>query len=99
MNRIDEEKQVVELMVRLYCRKREGNKALCDSCSELLQYAHARLSHCPFGDGKSTCRLCTIHCYKPDMREKMRLVMRYAGPRMILYHPIAALKHIWRERK
>lgn len=99
MNRIDEEKQVVEWMVRLYCRKKEGNKALCASCSELLQYAHARLSHCPFGDGKSTCRLCTIHCYKPDMREKMRLVMRYAGPRMILYHPIAALKHLWRERK
>ena len=38
-----------------------------------------------------------IHCYKPDMKEKMREVMRYAGPRMMWYHPIAAIKHLIRE--
>ena len=97
MSRIEEEKRVVELMIRLYCRHREGNAELCESCQALLQYAHARLSKCPFGDKKSTCRLCTIHCYKPDMRDKMRAVMRYAGPRMLLHHPWYALKHIWQE--
>lgn len=97
MSRIEEEKYVVELMIRLYCRYKEGNAELCESCKALLNYAHARLSKCPFGDGKSTCRLCKIHCYKPDMREQMRAVMRYAGPRMLLRHPWYAIKHMWME--
>lgn len=92
-SRIKQEKQTVERMVRLYCRKKEGNKQLCPRCEELLGYAHIRLSRCPFGENKSTCRQCSIHCYKPEMKERMREVMRYAGPRMLLYHPVAALRH------
>lgn len=97
MNRIDEEKRVVEQMIRLYCRKQEGNKELCPECQVLLQYAIARLEHCKFGEKKTTCKQCPIHCYRPQMKEQMRKVMRWAGPRMILYHPIAAIKHIIRE--
>ena len=88
-SRIEQEKQTVERMVRLYCRKKEGNKQLCPRCEELLGYARIRLSRCPFGENKSTCRQCSIHCYKPEMKERMRKVMRYAGPRMLLYHPVA----------
>ena len=32
---------------------------------------------------------------KPEMREKIRQVMRYSGPRMIFHHPIAALRHLY----
>jgi hypothetical protein len=31
------------------------------------------------------------------MRERMRQVMRYAGPRMLWFHPVAALRHLWQE--
>lgn len=96
-SRIEQEKQTAEQMIRLYCRRKEGNKTLCPRCRELLEYAHARLSRCPFGQEKPTCRLCTVHCYKPEMKERMRAVMRYAGPRMLLYHPIAAIRHLWKE--
>ena len=97
MQRIEQEMKVVELMIRLYCRRKEGNGTLCPACKELLDYAHARLDHCPFGNRKKTCRKCIIHCYKPAMRERMRAVMRYAGPRMLLHHPLAALRHLWQE--
>lgn len=97
--RIEEEKQTVETMIRLYCRHKEGNNKLCADCEELLKYAHARLSKCPFGLEKKTCRLCPIHCYKPEMRGKMRKVMRYAGMRMLFYHPLTAIKHLWQEMK
>lgn len=97
MPRIEQEKKTVEQMIRLYCRKKEGNKQLCLQCRELLDYAHARLSRCPFGEEKTSCRLCTVHCYKPAMKEHMKEVMRYAGPRMLFYHPIAALRHVWIE--
>ena len=97
MSRITQEKRIVEQMVRLYCRHKEGNRELCAECRALLAYAHARLKHCPFGEKKQTCRLCPVHCYKRDMRERMRQVMRYAGPRMLWFHPVAALRHLWQE--
>ena len=46
MSRIEREKRVVGMMVRLYCRKQEGNDCLCEECRALLEYAHARLEHC-----------------------------------------------------
>lgn len=84
-------------MVRIYCRHREGNVHLCRNCSDLLEYAHQRLSHCPHGNRKPTCRKCTIHCYTPEMQQRMREVMRYSGPRMLLHSPAAAIAHLLRE--
>lgn len=93
--RIDAEKRTVERMVRLYCSKKEENTSTCNVCEELILYAHKRLSACPFGENKPTCKRCSIHCYRPDMRERMRAVMRYAGPHMLFHHPIDTLKHAW----
>lgn len=99
MSRIEQEKRTVEQLIRLYCRRKENNKQLCPECHELLEYAHVRLSRCTFGERKPTCKTCRIHCYKPEMKERMRKVMRYAGPRILFYHPIVALRHLWKEYK
>lgn len=40
-----------------------------------------------------------VHCYKPAMREKIREVMRFSGPRMMLYHPVLAVSHVIESRK
>ena len=96
MSRIEKEKRVVGVMVRLYCRKKEGNSELCDSCRQLLAYAESRLEHCPFGERKTSCSRCTVHCYKPSMRQQMREVMRFSGPRMIFYEPLETIRHIFK---
>ena len=88
------EKQVVETMVRLYCTRNHNRSQLCAECSTLLFYALERIDNCPEGDKKSFCSRCSIHCYKADMREQIRKVMRFSGPRMLLYHPIVALRHL-----
>lgn len=98
-SRIEEEKRTVEFMIRLYCKHKEGNSSLCPSCQSLLIYAQQRLSHCPFGEKKTSCRQCPVHCYKPEMRKKMQEIMRYTGPRMLLYSPWKAILHLWREWK
>jgi len=67
---------------------------LCEECAALLSYARARLDRCPFGVDKPTCAKCTTHCYKPAMREQVRAVMRYAGPRMVKEHPVLAAAHL-----
>ena len=100
MTRIEEEKATVGQMVEIFCHGHgHARKGLCEQCSALLDYAFARLDHCKFGEQKTTCKKCPIHCYKPSMREQMREAMRYAGPRMMWHHPVAAMKHLWRELK
>ena len=69
MNKIEKEKQISELMIKLYCNKNHNTK-------------------------KTFCSSCETHCYKRDMAEQIRKVMRFSGPRMLLYHPITAIKHI-----
>ena len=98
MTRIEKEKQTVAKMVELYCHGHgHATNGLCEECAALLAYSHSRLDRCKFGNNKSTCKQCPVHCYKPMMREQMRQVMRYAGPRMLWHHPVAALKHLFME--
>lgn len=92
-SRMAREKRVVGVMIRLYCRKKEHNPTLCPDCAALLAYAEARLDRCPFGEEKTSCQRCKVHCYRPAMREKMKAVMRFSGPRMLLYAPLEALRH------
>ena len=70
-------------------------QGLCGECRELLEYSLARLEHCKFGNAKTKCHKCPVHCYRPDMREKIRTVMRFSGPRMLLYHPLEALRYLF----
>ena len=99
MKRIAEEKHTVETMIRLYCRKRHGGTdgGLCPDCQTLLHYATQRLDCCRYAEAKPTCDACAVHCYKPEMREQIRQVMRYSGPRMIWYHPFMAITHVIRK--
>ena len=94
------EKKTVTLMIRLYCRKNHGVKnALCPDCKALSEYAAQRSDKCPFMESKTFCSNCKVHCYKPDMREKIREVMRFSGPRMIFHHPIMAVCHLIESKK
>jgi len=93
--RMKRERQTVSAMIALYCREQHGTEGrLYDDCRQLEEYARLRLKYCPFQENKTTCGNCPIHCYKPGMREKIRTVMRYAGPRMIWHHPLLALGHM-----
>ena len=88
------ELRTLEAMMAMYCRRHHRQATLCEPCAELAEYARRRLERCVFGDAKPTCANCTVHCYKADMREKVRGVMRWAGPRMALRHPVIAVLHL-----
>ena len=88
--------RTIAAMIAITCRDLHGGRrgALCAGCSELALYARDRLARCPYGDDKPACMRCPIHCYRPEMRERVRLVMRHAGPKMLLRHPVLALLHL-----
>jgi hypothetical protein len=93
--RMAREQRTVEAMIELYCHGQHGTgKALCGDCTALLSYARKRLSNCPFQEGKTTCARCVVHCYRPDKRERIRAVMRYSGPRMLIHRPVLSLLHL-----
>lgn len=94
--RMARESATVRAMIRLYCfgNRHGSTRSLCPSCQELQDYADQRLERCPFQEGKTTCAKCPVHCYKPEMRQRIRAVMRYAGPRMLLRHPVMAVFHL-----
>ena len=96
-----QEYRTVLLMIQLYCKYKHGRKTalrsakeLCSECSALAAYVREREAHCPFMEAKTFCSLCKVHCYRNDMREKIKNVMRYSGPRMLLYCPITAIRHL-----
>lgn len=109
--RIRREKLTVSFMIARYCsghherasrehRCNNGSRniSLCRECYTLHLYAMRRLSLCQFGEGKSTCVECPVHCYKPAMRTQIKDVMKYSGPRMLLSHPVLTVWHLLDQR-
>ena len=85
----------LQRMIEIHCADHHAPAGrLCLPCQGLLDYADARLRHCPWGDSKPQCTRCTIHCYRAAEKEQAREVMRYAGPRMPWRHPILAIRHV-----
>ena len=94
------EKEMVGAMIALYCRKKHGSRGgLCPDCAALRDYACQRSDRCPFMETKTFCSNCHVHCYRPEMRQKIREVMRFAGPRMLFVHPVAAVRHLIESRR
>ena len=88
------ELRTVEAMLARYCRGVHGSRGpLCGYCCALLDYATTRLERCRFGSGKPVCAKCPVHCYQARMRDGIKQVMRYAGPRMLLRHPVLTIRH------
>jgi hypothetical protein len=93
--RLAREHKTIEAMIGIYChRQHDTSQELCTECQELLDYATVRLQKCPFQEEKPTCANCSVHCYRPEMQERIRDVMRYAGPHMAYRHPILSFMHL-----
>jgi hypothetical protein len=96
----EREKKTVSLMIRIYCKKKHGAKnELCPECQALTDYAIQRSDRCPFTETKTFCSNCRVHCYSADMRERIKEVMRFSGPRMMFHHPVMAVRHVIESKK
>lgn len=92
--RIEREIKILETMVEIYCKDFHNSKeGFCTSCEELLNYSRLRLEKCPFGNNKPVCNKCSVHCYREDMRFKIKDIMKYSGPRMLYSHPLMTFCH------
>ena len=99
-NRMQREAKTIKVMIGIYCRhNHQLNVSDCPECNEIQNYALERLKYCPYQEGKTSCNNCPIHCYKPGIKDDVKRVMRYSGPRMVLRHPILTLFHFIDDRR
>jgi hypothetical protein len=93
--RIRREQKTLILMIELYCRGMKHTKEYpCPECLDLKNFALERLGLCRCAGKKPACSHCPSPCYPPAKREVIRKVMRFAGPRMLMRHPLLALLHL-----
>ena len=93
MDHLERERVTIRNMVDIYCHDHHGTDGLCEACAVFMDYAEVRLDKCPFGQDKPTCSNCPVHCYKADYRQQAKVIMRYAGPRMLIRHPLLTIAH------
>ncbi len=92
---LKEEADTLTAMVSAYCQHHHGTQdVLCPKCADFLRYALKRLACCPYGADKPVCAKCKIHCYRAHEKALAKEVMRWAGPRLMLSHPILTAKHV-----
>lgn len=89
----------LQKMIAMYCHAMHDTAGshLCGDCVELLGYAKKRIDKCFYGDDKPVCSKCQVHCYKPEMREKIKEVMRYSGPQMMYKSPVLSIRYLYRK--
>ena len=103
-HRREREKRTISNMVAIYCAGNHdaatraetsfAGEPLCPACKAVDDYCVLRTERCRSMAHKTSCEECGNHCYAPAEREQIRAIMRYAGPRMILHHPVAAIRHL-----
>lgn len=91
MTRLEREIKTIELMIDIYAK---GHPEEAETCRKLKDYATKRVESCPYGEVKPVCKDCVTHCYSPVMRDMVKRVMRYSGPRMILHSPRLTIAHV-----
>ncbi len=91
--------KIVDQMIGLYCRKNHGTQegGLCDECNSLSTYCEQRIIKCPIKQVKPVCNVCTVHCYKSEMKKKIITVMKFSGPRMMLHFPVSAIRYLMKK--
>ena len=90
--KIEYEYELVCQMIDLFARKNDTYST--EEIGELKAYVKERLISCKNRPNKPFCSYCKIHCYKPKMRDMIREIMRFSGPRFIFYRPYESIKHL-----
>ena len=94
IGRLKRERITIKKMVKMYCNsKHHTRKLICNDCQELLDYAILKIDRCIFETEKPACSECLVHCYAKEKRENIKTIMRFAGPRMMYYHPYLGIMH------
>lgn len=101
---LDRDRATLAAIGTIYCRARHGCEdaaaggTLCPECAEVVEYAVARTERCP-NNHEGNCKDCSIHCYAGEMRDRVKAMMAYSAPRMLLRHPVMTVRYLRKKLK
>ena len=76
-----------------------ANKVLDPAQKAWLKKAVARhFSHCPNMNSKTFCSRCPAHCFSAGESAAIKAVMKSAGWKLLLAHPVNAFYHMQIDR-
>jgi len=93
-----DDKAVIHWMIDYYCKKHHKSDSICEECSAVLEYALKRIEKCPYGRTKPVCSNCSIHCYKIEMRQRIKIIMKFSGPVIIFRKPVIGIKYLLKKK-
>ena len=97
VDKIDKDRRVLEAMGSIYCQGNhsDAQKDEGGMCPEVPHDHRAdafRAASCPYGH-EGNCQDCK-HTVSAAMLTRIRAIMRYAAPRMMVRHPIMVLEYL-----
>lgn len=91
MNRLNDKQKMLIAIFGVY---QKYNKDTDLNLEEIKSYSLKRLDNCIHIGEDIFCGFCEIQCFGDKYKKEIRSIMRFSGPRMILYHPIMAIRYL-----
>lgn len=99
---LDRDRATLVAIGSIYCKAHHGSAAagskLCSECAELVEYAMVRTQKCP-NNHEGNCKDCAIRCYNGAMRDRVKAMMAYSAPRMLVRHPVMTVRYLRKKIK
>lgn len=94
-NTVPKEKENIRKTFGVYCNANHGttDNKLCPKCTALLTTVMLKIQRCPYSISKPICDACETPCFGENATNEFRAVMKAGQKKMILSHPLMAVKH------
>ncbi|MGN1361014.1 MAG: nitrous oxide-stimulated promoter family protein [Eggerthellaceae bacterium] len=96
--RIQRDLRTLQAIGSIYCGAHHAGRpkdstGMCPECSETILLTHDRAANCPY-DHQGNCQDCTLKCNRGDQQQRIKAIMAYAAPRMLVRHPLMTLEYL-----
>lgn len=103
MSTPEKDRATMEAIGAIYCRGNHdaaarGDDAMCAWCREAIEDTLERALACPHGH-KHNCEDCETHCQRGEAQQNIKVIMRYAAPRMVVRHPVMTFGYLRKKLK
>ena len=94
-NTVPKERENIRKTFGVYCNANHGTTdgKLCPKCTALLSTVMLKIQRCPYGITKPICDACETPCFGESVTKDFRDVMKSGQKKMLLSHPLMAVKH------
>lgn len=102
-DRIQRDLRTLQAIGSIYCRAHHADRpknsaGMCAECSATISFTHDRAANCP-NNHQGNCQDCAIKCNRGNQQQRIRAIMAYAAPRMMVRHPLMTLEYLAKKRR